>query len=331
MDERQAEQERRARRARLRVLPTPADIDLQPELVQDAPPLLEVIGDLPEPRISELDALLRDVDDLRSTMRRDLTLAATAAKAGEADLAGWLLLGDDGRIRTFEERALAHLHELEAGELSDEAAPVPAPVPAQRRRHRLLPAAPMVAACAALFGFLTGSVPGVSSSVESPATSNVALDSYARLTTLATNGGSDDSITAAAEQFHADLAPLVAAAGTDPIAAQKALALLRSERAVFAGGVDSPALRAVLRQADLLVARLQASLPRKPLRPTVVVPAPQQQSKPKASTAPKSSPAPKPTPAATPAASPQPSPTSSSKPSPAPSSSNPLPGSPFQQ
>jgi hypothetical protein len=327
VDERQAEQERRARRAGLRALPTPTDLDLQPELVQDAPALLEVLGDLPEPRISELDALLRDVDELRSTMRRDLTLAATAAKAGETELAGWLLLGDDGRVRSFEERALAHLQELEAGELLDEA-PV---VPAQRRRRRLLPAAPMVAACAALFGFLTGSVPGTSLPAESPATSNVALDSYARLTTLATNGGSDDSITAAAEQFHADLAPLVAAASTDPIAAQKALALLRSERAVFASGVDSPALRAVLRQADLLVAKLQASLPRKPVRPTVVLPAPQQQSKPKASPAPKSSPAPKPSPTASPTASPKPTPTSSAKPSPAPSSSNPLPGSPFQQ
>ena len=327
MDERQADQERRARRAGLRALPTPVDVDLQPELVQDAPPLREVIGDLPEPRISELDALLRDVDELRSTMRRDLSLAATAAQAGETDLAGWLLLGDDGRIRTFEERALAHLHELEAGEALDEA---PA-VPVQRRRRRLLPAAPMVAACAALFGFLTGSVPGVSGSVESPSTSNVALDSYARLTTLAANGGSDDSITAAAEQFHADLAPLVAAASTDPIAAEKALALLRSERAVFASGVDSPALRAVLRQADILVARLQASLPRKPLRHTVVLPAPQQQSQPTSSPAPKASATPKPSPTASPAPSPKATPTASAKPSPAPSSSNPLPGSPFKQ
>jgi hypothetical protein len=325
VDERQAEQERRSRRAGLRALPTPLDYELQ---VQDAPPLLEVIDDLPEPRISELGALLREVDELRSTMRRDLTLAATAAEAGADDLAGWLLLGDDGKIRTFEERALAHLHELEERELLDElpVAVVPAP---RRRARRMLPAAPMVAACAALFGFLTGSVPGVSGSTAAPSTSNVALDSYFRLTDLASKGASDSSITAAAQQFHADLAPLVAAAGTDPAAAEKAIALLRSERAVFASGVDSPALRAVLRQADLLVARLQAQLPRKPLRPTVVMPAPQQQSQPKSS--PTAKPTPKPSPSATASPKPSPKPSPTTSPQPAPSSTNPLPGSPFQQ
>jgi hypothetical protein len=319
VDEQADQGARRSRRAALRALPTPTDLELT---VEDAPPLLEVIDELPEPRIAELDALLREVDGLRSTLRRDLTLAATAAEAGEDDFAGWLLLGDDGHIRSFEERALEHLQQLEAEEAAETAVLVPAP----RRRRRMLPAAPMVAACAALFGFLTGSVPGLpGSQPTSPATSNVAaLDSYAKLTSLATSGASEDSISAAAAKFHASLAPLVAQAQTNPAAAEKAIALLNSERVVIAASPDSPALRAVLRQADLLVARLRAHLPKKPL-PVVV---PQQQPK-KSTTTTKSSPAPKPSPTASPKPAPKPSPTTAPKATPSPSPSNPLPAAPF--
>ena len=328
MDERRAGDAQSSRRAVLRALPTPVDVELY---VDDAPPLLEVIDDLPEPRIADLDALLREVDDLRSSIRRDLSRAATAAEAGADDLAGWLLIQEDGAVRSFEERALAHLHDLEAAEATEAAAPVePVVVPAPRRRRRMMPAAPLVAACAAVFGFLTIPTPAPSSD---PHTSNVALESYAELTRLATGGASDSRITAAAHQFHADLAPLVAAAGTNPAAAEKAIALLQSERAVIAAGADdSPALLAVLRQADALVAKLRAGLPRRIVRAPLTVPAPQQEARresprPKASTAPK--------PSASPSASPKPSvspkPSTSPKPSPSPSASNPLPTSPLDR
>lgn len=94
-----------------RALPTPSHVEL---VVQDAPPLRDIADDLPEPRIPGLDALLREVDALRSTMRRDLSLAATAAENGADDLAGWLLLGEGGQVRAFEDRALAHLSALDA-------------------------------------------------------------------------------------------------------------------------------------------------------------------------------------------------------------------------
>ncbi|MDX6199562.1 MAG: hypothetical protein QOJ79_2713 [Actinomycetota bacterium] len=319
-----AGQVRPTRRAGLRPLPTPTDIEL---VVQDAPPLLEVIDDLPEPRIAELDALLREVDNLRSTMRRDLTLAATAVEAGADDLAGWLLLSQDGEVRAFEQRALAHVGALEA---ADEPA-VPVLVPAPRRAARMLPAAPLIAAAAALVGFLTGALPGTGGpGLTTPRTSNAA-QSYAQLTQLAANGASAGDISAAAQKFHADLAPLVAAAGANPEAAQKAIALLQSERAVIAGEGDSPALRAVLAQADLLVRKLRATLPH-PAR--VVAPAaPVSNSSSKASPAPKSSSATKPSPSASPKPSPKPSPSASQKPSGAspsasPSQAGPFPGAP---
>lgn len=327
MDDRRDDRGTHSPRRVLRALPTPVDVDLQ---VQDAPPLLEVIGDLPEPRIADLDALLREVDGLRDTIRRDLSLAATAAEAGQDDLAGWLLLGEGGEVRSFEERALAHLHELESR-------PEPVVAAPRRRRSRMLPAAPLVAACAALFGFLGGGLPGITDSpTTSPRTSNVALDSYAKVADLATSGASDRSISEAAAQFHAELAPLVGAQA-DPAAIEKAIALLRSERVVIASsGVASPTLRAVLRQADLLVAKLQASLP-KPRRPLVVLPEPapqqQQRSTQPERSAPKSSPAAKASPSSSPSPKPSPKPSSSpsASPKPSPSSGNPLPTNPLQQ
>ncbi|MCW2570945.1 MAG: hypothetical protein JWO88_1003 [Frankiales bacterium] len=312
MDDRQAGQGQQPRRAGLRPLPTPTDVEIY---VADAPPLLDVVDELPEPRIAELDALLREVDILRSTMRRDLTLAATAVDAGANDLAGWLLLGEDGEIRAFEERALAHLGALEAGDLADDEATAAALIPAPRRAARMLPAAPLVAAAAAIVGFLTGVVPGTGgAAVPAPKTSNAAL-SYAQLAHLAASGANATDISEAAERFHADLAPLVADAGSNPDAAKRAIELLQSERAVIAGEADSPALRAVLAQADLLVRRLRATLPR-PTRPGVpVAPVPARH----ASAAPKSSPTPKVSPSPSPKASPKASP--SPTPSPGASSS----------
>jgi hypothetical protein len=327
VDERSAGQGQPPRRRLLRALPTPTDVEIH---VQDASPLLEVIDDLPEPRIADLDALLREVDGLRTTLRRDLTLAATAVEAGDNDLAGWLLLGDGGEVRAFEDRALAHLSAMAETESAVE--PL-IPAPRRARTARMMPAAPLVAAAAAIVGFLTGVVPGTGGSpVTSPRTSNAALDSYAHLTQLASNGASPSRLSAAAQKFHADLAPLVAAAGTNPAAAEKAIALLQSERAVIAGEADSPALRAVLAQADLLVQRLRATLPRRLVRPVVPI-APQQSEPRHSSTGPKSSPSAKPSaspsPKVSPKPSPSPSPTSAPQPAASPTSSgNPIPHTP---
>lgn len=328
MDDRQAGQGQSSRRAGLRALPTPIDVEIY---VADGPPLLDVIDDLPEPRIAELDALLREVDDLRCTMRRNLSLAATAVEAGADDLAGWLLLGEGGQVRAFEERALAHLDALEARSAGPDPVFEAPAAPAARRTSRMLPAAPFVAAAAAVVGFLTGVVPGTGGTpVTSPRTSNAALDSYAHLTRLASDGASASRISDAAKRFHADLAPLVAAAGSNPAAAEKAIALLQSERAVIAGEADSPALRAVLAQADALVRRLQATLPRRSIRQVVPLASVAPQDEPRASSSPKSSPkaSPSPSPSPSPKSSPSPSPSPSSSTASSSSSGGPVPGTP---
>jgi hypothetical protein len=332
VDERPAGQGPASRRAGLRALPTPTDVEIY---VDDAPPLLEIIDELPEPRIADLDALLREVDTLRSTMRRDLSLAATAAEAGESDLAGWLLLGEGGEVRAFEERALAHLGALE--KLSQPTTVLPEEVlPAKRRVPRMLPAAPLVAAAAAVIGFLTGAVPTGGLGVSTPKTTNTAMQSYAQLTQLASDGASPSRISAAAKEFHEALAPLVASAGNNPAAAEKAIALLQSERAVIAGEADSPALRAVLAQADALVRKLQATLPRKTVRPPVVIaPAPPADEPKRQTSSAKPSASAKPSPSASagekpsPSASPKASPSqSSARPSSSPSEQGPIPDAP---
>ena len=331
------------RRAVLRVLPTPVDVVPDEQLwVQDAPPLHEVIDDLPEPRIADLEALLRDVDRLRATLRQDLSLAATALDADEPALAAWLLNGQDD-LPAFERSALGHLdaladRDVAAGEAPPEVEPdVPLPLAAGAGRHRrFLSAAPFAAAAAVVFAFVAGvaSPPTVERTVD-PRIDNAALASYEEFTQLALEGGSVSEISAAAERFHDDLAPLVASPLTDPAAVTHAIWLLQSERALLiAGGDSSRELSGVLREADRLVARLQAGLSRARARAAVPVgellpaedrqerdkPAPsKQQSSPRPAPAKQSAaPKPSPTPTATAAPKPSPTPAPTSQPSPSP-------------
>ncbi len=299
------------RRAVLRSVPTPVDVTPDVEVwVYDAPPLLEVIDDLPEPRIADLDALLRDVDQLRASLRRDLTLAATAADAGETELAAWLLFQDE-RVRAFQTGALGRLEDLAEHEQAEQAAAL-----GGRRSRRMLTAAPFAAVAAFVFAFVGGVVPSGPQPVASPRTTNVALESYEAFTQLALAGGSASAITAAAEKFHDDLAPLVDSPLTDPAAVNHAILLLQSERAVLlaGGGGSSRELTQILREADRLVARLKAGLARRPLPIVIadpIIPAPERdrhEPERKASS-------PKPSSAA------KPGPTASARPSPKPTSS----------
>ena len=321
MDERGGPEPSALRRAVLRLLPTPVDTTPdEPLWVRDAPPLLEVIDGLGEPRIADLDALLRDVDDLRGALRRDLSLAATAADAGESELAAWLVTQDDG-LRAFEARALGHLDALaQAGDdlLGDEV------TPAARPRRRMLTPAPFAAAAALVFAFVIGvGTPSNTLDPSTPATDNAAaLASYDAFSQLALEGGSVSQISAAAQEFHDELAPLVSAPGTDPAVVSQMIRLLQSERAMLiAGGTSTHELTQVLREADRLVARLRANLNQAGL----LVPVPEQ--KPRSEPSPAKE-RPRSSARSTPAASttPSPKPTAASpKPSASPTAASPKP------
>lgn len=264
------------------------------------------------PRVEALDALLRDVDDLRLTLATDLSLAASAVESGAPAVAAEILGNDRDALHRFEERALDQLATLDA------AADVPAP---RRSAWAQVHAAPIVAA-AALVGLLAGVVPQVMGPNDNGIAQTVAAsDSLERLQQWAESGDAEQ-VRAASFRLHAQLADVVANAGTNPEAAQTALLLLTYEQSAIVRSGDSHALADVLRQSQAMARAIVAALP-KSARPAVQV-------NPVAPTA-----SPKPKPKASPTSAPKPKPSSSARtsPSPSPSSSGsnayPLPSPPI--
>jgi hypothetical protein len=287
-------------------------------------------------RSPELSALLGDIDALRLTLQTDLTLAAAALEAGADDLAGELVAGDLSQVRAFAARAGVHLDHLAALDDREPEVAAEAPVVPLRRRRRMLPAAPLVAA-AALMGFFVGVVPERTESAPGPATmTSAALAGY-ELRRLSDEGAPPEALRAAAEELNDELAVLIAQAAGDPAAAQQAMMLLQTTTDVLSRQGDSGLLRGVMAETQALRKKLQAALPtvqlpgrpvRLPARPPLVsVPRPVSQPEQRRSTEPEPEPAkaqssPAPAPKRSPTAttpSPSPSPSPSSSPSSSPS------------
>jgi hypothetical protein len=237
------------RTRRLRALPA-----VCPEQVpaESTPSQQSVRPGLPgTPRVGALDALLRDVDDLRLTLETDLTLVASALEAGAPQVAVDILDSDREGLQSFEQRALGHLSELSAPARR-----------ARRRRHWVsVPAAPFVAA-AAVVGFLVGVVPQtMNHRPDEVVTATVAAtNSLSELTTAAASGQTND-VREAATSLHDELAAMVATAKSDPEAAQRALILLSQERAAIVQSGDSNELRDVLVQSTRLTNLILQALP----------------------------------------------------------------------
>ncbi len=249
-------------------------------------------------RVAALDGLLRDIDDLRRTLETDLSLAAGAVDAGAPDLAASLLDGDRLDVARFEQRALVRLQALADVDAEDDlvddlaaelaaaraaVTPLPAGVVALPRRRsrlaRLLPAAPMVAAAAALVGFL-GVVPSGPSRPAPEVTSDVSgalLSSWEELERLTTSDAPPEQVQRAARDLNAEIADMVASSDAEPDAARRALALLREAELVLSADDDAAELQQVLQQSRALAARLLASLPpvaaRPPRLPATAAPA----------------------------------------------------------
>jgi len=268
------------------------------------------------PRVEELDALLRQVDDLRLTLETDLSLAASALEASAPELALDIVEADRAEVADFERRALGQLEELEHGS-------------APRSRSWIPAHAATIAVAAGLVGLLAGLVPQTMTPQQpstSPVSAGAALE---RLQALAEEGDATE-IREASAALHAQLAAVVATAKSDPAAAQTALLLLTYEQHAIASSGDVAQLSDVLRQSQALARRIRAALPvtvrsalPKPQLPDAGARAPEPQPSPAAS--------PKPSPKPSPSASPKPS--SSPKPSPSASPRDdgyPLPTQPLQ-
>ena len=219
------------------------------------------------PRVAEISALLSDIDALRTTLTTDLSLAAAALESGADDLAAELVSGDVDALHGFEQRALAHLRALDTAPVSSPALPEPLVALRRPMHRRMLPAAPVLAAAAALVGILAGALPAPTSGASpAPAMSNAAATSD-ELRRLARVGAPSDALREVAEALNDQLAALVAVAGTDPAAAQQAMLLLNDTTRILAGAQDKGGLAAVLAETQALVARLAAVLPTTTVRP----------------------------------------------------------------
>ena len=274
------------------------------------------------PRVADLSALLADIDALRLTLQTDLSLAAAALEEGAQDLAAELVDGDLFEVRAFAGRAAERLARLE-DQPADE---LPALVPVRKRR--ILSAAPLMAAAAALVGFVAFSPSRTTASSPETSLTSAAAAGY-ELSRLASEGAPDEQLRLAAEELNDELAVLIAQAGEDPAAAQQALMLLEKTTEVLAGQGDSGVLRSVMAETRALRERLREALPvtiKRPARPAVrpalpLVPRVQEQPEKERSTS--SSPAPKSSPK--PAASPKPSPTTAPTTAPEPPADEPTP------
>ena len=286
------------------------------------------------PRVGALDALLREVDDLRLTLETDLGLAAAAVEAGGAATAAEIIQSDLETLHAFEGSALDHLADLAEKDAPQSRARLP------WSRLARLSAAPFVAA-AAVVGLMIGVVPtGVGQPAPEVATVS-AQSTFEHLTDLAAEGRTSE-VRVAAQTLHSQISALVGRAASNPAAAQQALLLLSYERTVIVQSGDSAALHDVLLQSAALAAKIRSSLPwairsAVPAAPTIVPAAPpapkRQEAKPQPTASPTAA-KPTPTAAATPTASATPSPTASPTTSPTPTaspsaSSSPGSGTPF--
>lgn len=267
--------------------------------------------------------LLDDMRALRLHLTADLSAAAGAVEAGADAVAADFVAADRLLIEDFVRQARARLDPV-----APEGGAAPATAAAATRdgaplRRRLLPAAPALAAAAALAAVLYGVVPGHAGSGAAGATQPVA-QSWQRFSTLARSDAPAAQVIAAANQLHASLESLIAAAGTDPAKARQALQVLELEQQLLLQ--DQPQGGALLlAQTRALVVRLTALLPGvattaptllPPAAPTP--PAARRRRGFAASPAPSAAPVPSASPSAQPA-SPAPAPTTSPAPAPSPS------------
>jgi hypothetical protein len=299
-------------------------------------------GEPETPRVPDLSELLADIDALRLTLQTDLTLAAAALEAGADQLAGELVDGDLSEVRAFSARADRHLAALADDDAPAAPAEEPEVVPLRPRR-RVLAAAPLVVAAAALLGFVAGVVPERVTEQPPSTMTSATLASY-ELNRLVSEGATDEQLRRVAEELNDELAALVAQAANDPVAAQQAMSLLQQTTAVLASQGDSNVLRGVMAEARMLRERLREALPavaqparpgRPVVRPVVPVlprePEPEQRrettKKSEPQSTPKASPAPKPSPSTAPApAAPEPEQSSEPRPSGSPRPGLPGPG-----
>ena len=329
--------------------PYPAPLHPWEQTARDEPAPVASTAPAARRRSTEIDPvierLLRDVSNLRLTFDADLAVAAAAADEQAFDIVRDVVAGEQEELRSTTSRILARLslapldstgaeHKPEV----DSRTPLPfllglpanpdvlphsgEPRTAGRRRivRMLVPAAPLLAGAAAALALLGGPIGSSAGRVSD----QPVAQQLQQFGLLASSNPSSAQLIAAATKLHNSIAPLIAAAASDPAAAAQALQLLATEQSILQN--DQPAgMGVVLAQVHLLTAHLEADVAR--MHGVVSSPssAPSPDTEASRSTAATPSPA-APSPKASTSPSARPSAHSSSASSPSPSSS---PSSPF--
>jgi hypothetical protein len=221
------------------------------------------------PRSAELDALLRDLDQLRRTLETDLSVAAAAVEAGSVDVAVDVLEHDQQALGVFSGRAGQHLR--------------PARRPGLRRLLTtsagpigLAAAAAAVVAIAVLApGQRTPSGPDVAAgpSETQSATLTASLTAlampYQALVELSDENAPDHQVRAAAGRLDAGVRQAQPQLRADPLAATAALGMLQAEHQVLKARDTAGSMSDLVQRNQQLSQQIRDQLP-----PGTVLPSP---------------------------------------------------------
>jgi hypothetical protein len=206
-----------------------------------------------------LDAIIRDMRELRLTLASDLSTAAGATEDGAYDVAGDIVDGDRADVARFARLIDERLRRVERFPTAP--APRPTSSPAWRRRIAVaLPIAPVVGALALSAAAATGALPLPGQS-HSPAPAVNALangrlpSSFTQLVKVVHNDPSASQVIAAATKLHRQLTQLIARSSNDPQSVAEVAQLLQLEQSLLLKA-QPPGASVVLNQNRRLAARL---------------------------------------------------------------------------
>ncbi|HWH29951.1 MAG TPA: hypothetical protein VNU26_13515 [Mycobacteriales bacterium] len=204
-------------------------------------------GCAPDP--VQMGALLDDIGALRLSLSVDMDVLASAVDLRAYDVAAEVVDGERADLAAFSDRASARL----SADAARDAPPAPVGGGVVRVLRAALPAAPALAAAAALIGVLAGLAPGPRGTAPDPFVGSNA--GFAELFGIS-EATALEAERDAAEALRQEVVRLMALVMHDPPAAAQALESLRSR----VEQVQDDDERAALSEALAEVARLLASL-----------------------------------------------------------------------
>ncbi|MFP5220176.1 MAG: hypothetical protein ACLGIG_10655 [Actinomycetes bacterium] len=204
------------------------------------------------PDAVQLGALLDDIGSLRLSLSVDMDVLASAVDLRAYEVASEVVDGERADLAAFVDRAAARLASHDACQ----APPAPVRRGVVRVLRAALPAAPALAAAAALIGVLAGLAPGPRTTAPDPfAASNAGFADLFGVEPTTSTAERD-----AAEALREEVVRVMALAMHDPRAAAEALQSLSARVEQVEDDAEREALRDALAEVARLLASLEAAL-----------------------------------------------------------------------